>query len=111
MTAMRGLQRVQLYLSTEHACGYLPDHTARNAYVDPELALNPWRYELLIERGFRRSGAYVYRPHCASCQQCRPARVLVARFTPNRAQRRCLQRNRDLELCIVEALTDEHFEF
>lgn len=109
MTAMNSLQRVQLYLSTEHGCGYLPGNAARNAYVDPEFNMNPWRYEVLIERGFRRSGSYVYRPHCANCRLCVPARVPVEHFVPSRGQRRCWQRNTDLSLSIVDELQDEHY--
>lgn len=109
MTSMTGLQRVQLYLSTEHGCGYLPGNAARNAYVDPEFNMSPWRYELLVQRGFRRSGGYVYRPHCANCRLCIPARIVAADFTPNRSQRRCLQRNADVELRIVDDLSDEHY--
>ena len=32
-------ERVRLYLSTEHACGYLSGRAARNAYLDPEFPL------------------------------------------------------------------------
>ena len=107
---MSSLQRVQLYLSTEHACGYLPDRMARNAYVDPSLQMSRERYAWLMAQGFRRSGDYVYRPHCAECQLCMPARVPVATFTPNRAQRRCMSNNADLSVTIVLSLNDEHHE-
>ena len=105
---MSSLQRVQLYLSTEHACGYLPERGARNAYVDPSLQMSRERYAWLITQGFRRSGDYVYRPHCAQCQLCVAARVPVASFLPNRSQRRCLSHNADLDLKIVRTLDDEH---
>lgn len=101
--------RVHLYLSPEHPCGYLPDRPARNAYLDPALPMTAARYGWLLEQGFRRSGSHVYRPHCAGCQRCIPARIVVAGFTPNRSQRRCLQRNDDLGLSVVNRLDDEHF--
>lgn len=107
---MNPLQRVQLYLGTEHPCGYLPQRLSRNAYVDPAYALNPDRYGRLIKQGFRRSGEHVYRPHCAHCQQCLAARVPVERFRPDRSQQRCLRRNSDLCWNVTGSATDEHYD-
>ena len=101
--------RVRLFLSTEHPCGYLPARAARSLFVDPDYALNPMRYESLLEQGFRRGGNHVYRPRCESCRACIPARVAAAEFKPNRAQRRCLQRNSDLQLNLQSEMTDEQF--
>jgi arginine-tRNA-protein transferase len=102
-------ERVRLFLSTEHPCGYLPRRQARSLFVDPDYTLNPQRYESLLEQGFRRGGNHVYRPRCESCRACVPARIAVASFQPNRAQRRCLKRNEDLTLNILDRSTDEHF--
>jgi len=106
---MSGHDRVRLYLSSEHPCGYLPERRARSLFVDPELPLDAARYERLLEQGFRRGGDHVYRPRCAGCASCIPARIPVHCFQPNRSQRRCSQRNRDLELTIRTRLNDEHF--
>lgn len=106
---MSEAQRVQLYLSTEHACGYLPGRAARNAYLDPGFKLSAERYTWLLAQGFRRSGIHVYRPYCLNCQSCRPARVPVQTFTPNRVQRRCLVRNRDVQMSVVAGLSNEHY--
>ena len=38
--------------------------------------------------GWRRFGHMLFRPQCPSCQACRSLRVQVARFHPNRSQRR-----------------------
>jgi arginine-tRNA-protein transferase len=103
------LERVRLYLSTEHVCGYLPGRSSRNAYIDPDFALNAQRYGWLLEQGFRRSGAHVYRPYCQHCRACIPARVPAASFTPNRAQRRCEARNADVDVVVRRRLGDEHF--
>lgn len=106
---MSQLQRIRLYLSGPQVCGYLAGRSARNAYVDPQFALNPARYGYLLEQGFRRSGAYVYRPQCEACQRCIPARVPVAEFTPNRAQRRCLKANQDVSVQRHTQLNGEHY--
>jgi arginyl-tRNA--protein-N-Asp/Glu arginylyltransferase len=104
------VERIRLYLSTEHPCGYLPQRTARSLFVDPDFTLNPARYELLLHQGFRRGGDHVYRPRCAGCAACIPARIPVKLFEPNRSQRRCLKHNADLALNIKRELTDEQFE-
>ncbi len=106
---MNDPQRVRLFLSTEHACGYLAGRDARNAYLDPDFAMSATRYGWLLAQGFRRSGIHVYRPHCQQCEACRPARVPVASFKPTRGQRRCLARNADVSLTITRELGDEHF--
>lgn len=106
---MSDLQRVRLFLGTPHLCGYLPQLTARNAYVDPDFGMNSSHYQWLVQHGFRRSGAHVYRPHCTNCQRCVPARIATADFRPSRSQRRCISRNADLSLNIVDELGDEHY--
>ncbi|NNL07236.1 MAG: arginyltransferase [Gammaproteobacteria bacterium] len=103
-------QNLNLYLTTEHECGYLPDHRATNLVPDPCVQMSMPLYSQLIELGYRRSGSYTYRPHCSNCRQCIPCRIPVARFRPNRSQKRCLQANRD---CLIEmknaGFSDEHF--
>lgn len=101
--------RVHLFLSPEHPCGYLQGRVARNAYIDPALPLTSTRYGWLLEQGFRRSGVHVYRPHCMGCTRCIPARIPVADFQPSRSQRRCQARNDDLQLRVTNRLNDEHF--
>lgn len=102
--------RVRLFLSTQHACGYLPEREARSLFVDPDYALDDARYQVLLEQGFRRGGNHVYRPRCESCRACIPARIDAAQFQPSRSQRRCLKRNADLSLRIRNDAGDAHFE-
>ncbi|WP_420465343.1 arginyltransferase [Panacagrimonas sp.] len=103
-------ERVRLFLSTEHPCGYLPARSARSLFVDPDYRVNPTRYQSLLEQGFRRGGNHVYRPRCESCRACVPARIPVADFIPNRAQRRCQKRNNDLRVRICSDITDHQFD-
>lgn len=106
---MTGAQ-VRLLLGSEHPCSYLPGQRSRSRFVDPQQQLDTVRYGRLLELGFRRSGAFVYRPACTQCQECRPVRVPVAEFRPDRSQRRCLARNANLDGSIDPALSEEHFD-
>jgi len=103
------LERIRLFLSVEHVCGYLPGRASRNAFIDPEFPLTAARYGWLLEQGFRRSGVHVYRPYCQHCHSCIPARIPVENFQANRTQRRCLSRNADLTTRVVHRLTEEHY--
>jgi len=99
-----------LYVSTPHACQYLPGRLATNLFVDPDHPLDTGCYTRLARLGFRRSGEYLYRPHCPSCQSCIPIRVAIRNFRPNRNQRRNLVRNSGLSFheCAAEYIP-QHF--
>jgi arginyl-tRNA--protein-N-Asp/Glu arginylyltransferase len=84
---------IRVFQTLEHPCGYFDDRAARNLVIDPLARELPQVYGNALERGFRRSGGHVYRPHCANCRACVAARVPVAEFDPDRSQRRCLARN------------------
>jgi leucyl-tRNA---protein transferase len=82
-----------LYLTGEHACSYLDGVQARTLFVDPGARIDGATYQTLIDQGFRRSGAHVYRPACRGCSACIPVRLPVAAFAPNRSQRRTWRLN------------------
>ncbi len=104
-------QNLNLYLTTEHECGYLSGHLATNLVPDPCVPMNMELYSQLIELGYRRSGIHTYRPHCKNCKECIPCRIAVNRFRPNRSQRRCLQINNTITTHRVNAgYIDEHFQ-
>lgn len=93
---------MRLLLSPQDSCSYLPDRQSASLFVDPREPLDMRRYDALLNAGFRRSGPYVYRPHCEGCQACVPARIPVSRFKPNRSQRRNLRSNDDLRAAPCE---------
>jgi leucyl-tRNA---protein transferase len=102
---------VRLFQTLPHPCGYFAERVARNLVIDPASPHLPQIYDAALTRGFRRAGGHVYRPQCGSCHACIAARIPVAQFQPDRSQRRCLQRNRDLQLRIEPARhTDEYFQ-
>jgi len=89
-------EHVRVFQTLPHTCGYYADRTAQNLVLDPAAPDLRQLYGPALERGFRRAGGHLYLPHCARCQACTPCRIDVARFQPDRAQRRCLRRNADL---------------
>ncbi|KFN49742.1 arginyltransferase [Arenimonas composti] len=92
---------IRLFQTLEHACGYWPDRLSRDLIVDPADPQLPSLFAQALAMGFRRSGGHVYRPYCSGCRACISVRVPVARFAPNRTQRRCLARNADLGVRIA----------
>lgn len=102
---------LSLYITAAHPCGYYADRDAMNLVPDPQARMNMPLYDLLVSKGFRRSGDYVYRPHCPKCNACIPCRIDVERYYPNRNQKRCLKHNRDIITRIrPAAFSDEYFQ-
>ena len=103
-------QRIQFYLTAHYDCSYLPGRSARSQVATPAHLIDAQAYSALIRAGFRRSGQFTYRPHCEQCHACVPVRVEVARFVPNRTQRRCLRRNQHLSARFLPLdFREEHY--
>ena len=104
-------RQLALYLTAEHACSYLDGRRARTLFVDPLARIDVVTYQALVDQGFRRSGAHVYRPACRGCARCVPVRLPVSAFRPNRSQRRNWARNApDLRIVETPAVFDPaHF--
>lgn len=86
---MKSLYR---YLAQPVPCGYLPDQTARLEY-EYVLSLSTKEYARRLQAGWRRFGASLFRPRCRLCSACQSLRVDVARFHPDRSQRRAWRAN------------------
>lgn len=100
-----------LLLSPEHPCPYLAGKTARTVFLDPRAAFQTSAYAELLAQGFRRNGAYLYRPECPGCRACVPLRIPVHDFAPDRSQRRTWKRNQDLDVHVGAAdFKPEHFD-
>ena len=92
----------------DHPCPYLPDQLARNEGFVTSGKVGGEFYHDLMDRGFRRSGAFFYRPVCGSCNACRSVRVPVDSFTPSKSQRRNWRRNADLSVHVgAPGINDE----
>lgn len=108
---MTSLSNLKVFTTHPHQCSYLDEQQATTLFVDPDSHIDVELYTALSEIGFRRSGPHVYRPHCGTCTACKPARVPVIDFTPNRQQRKTINRNRDLEVNETSSISDdEHYQ-
>lgn len=99
---MTTLNTLRLFVTPEHDCSYIDRVQARTLFVDPQVELSRAAYTDLTQRGFRRSGVQIYRPHCDYCSACISTRIPVQRFTLSKGQRRIFNRNQDL---LVETTT------
>lgn len=101
---------LELYITAEHDCPYLEERRAINLLVDPTFLPSGEQYEVLIEKGFRRSGRHIYRPSCRRCSECVSTRIPVDFFKQSRSQKRNWRLNQDLSVHINRSkqLTVEH---
>jgi arginyl-tRNA--protein-N-Asp/Glu arginylyltransferase len=106
----RHQEKPELFLSLPFECSYLDGRLASTLFIDPNNPRTPDHYNALLEKGFRRSGKLIYRPHCGQCTECISVRIPVNRFRPSRSQKRILKRNQDLRLVETPPRFDEkHF--
>ena len=104
----RPVSSVRLFRTMNHPCSYKPEQQAATVFVDPDLVIDKALNSRLSNRGYRRSGAHLYRPDCDFCQACISCRVPVQHFRFSRSQRRVLRRNADLTVVEQIDLASEH---
>ena len=108
---MNDQTHLHFYASSPEPCGYLPDRKSISAFANPYMDMDSKTYDELIQFGFRRSGGYLYRPHCPNCNECISIRTPVDQYIFTRNDRRTLRKNSDLHMKLVPArYVEEHYE-
>ncbi len=106
---MNDIYKLQLGLTGEFDCSYLPDRQEQLLVVHPQAQMNSDTYQQLLPRGFRRGGEDAYRPHCTNCNACQSIRIAVSEFVPTKSQRRILSKNKDVELRTRSTPSPDYF--
>lgn len=106
------LNALQFYVTAPYPCSYLEGVRARSQVASPAHVIGPDLYGDLVQMGFRRSGAFSYRPYCDTCRACLPLRLDVDRFSPSRTQRKVWNRHSGRLAISLEPLryVDEHYQ-
>ena len=87
----------QFYVTAPQPCPYLEGRMERKLFTALQGENAERVNDALSRQGFRRSQNVLYRPSCTDCAACLSARIDVARFSPNRSQRKVARRNGHLK--------------
>ncbi len=102
---------LEFYVTPDHDCPYLDGQQSKTLFLTPELQPDERIYDWLIDKGFRRSGDHIYRPHCDECQACISVRVPAIQFSPNKQQRRCFKKGKRFTIKVHPATFDQqHYQ-
>jgi leucyl-tRNA---protein transferase len=108
---MNDQHSLHFYASSPEICGYLGDRESVSAFANPYMDMDLETYNELIQFGFRRSGGYLYRPHCPQCTECVSIRIKVGEYQFSRNDKRTLKNNADLTINPVKGkFQEEHYE-
>ena len=99
------LKVLERFTEGPERCVYLPDRDATQTY-EVVASLTDAEYETRMNAGWRKFGAFMFKPVCAACRECRPIRIPVERFAPDRSQARALKRNADLTVRYAQPSVD-----
>jgi arginine-tRNA-protein transferase len=104
----------ELYLNlggnlSQSPCAYFKEktHIAHTIFLEPEYKINDKIFDILLSKGYRRSGPIFYKSICPGCGLCVPIRINVNDFTLSKSQKRVLRKNTDIEIKYDENICNE----
>ena len=100
------LAEIVVHDATE-PCPYLEGKTARLPLRQALQRVSPADFDEQLALGDRRSGPFLYRPSCPTCQACEPLRLPVADLELTRSQRRVWKKNQDVTVEMANASFSE----
>lgn len=86
-------EKIQFYTTTKYSCSYIDKMDAQSLVATPYKSIKQSVFHDLIEKGFRRSGQYIYKPNCESCTACIPIRLVANKFLPSKTQKRIIKKH------------------
>ncbi len=108
---MNDRTKINFFASAPEPCSYLEDRKSVSAFANPYIDMDMQTYNTLIAHGFRRSGGYVYRPHCQNCQECISVRIPAKNYQFSKNEKRILKRNKAISIhCVKDKFKAEHFD-
>lgn len=102
------LNNIKVFTTHPHECSYLDEEEATTLFIDPATTINRELYSHLSQIGFRRSGSFLYRPHCELCNACIPCRIPIDSFKHSRSHKRIWKKNQDITANEVDSIATEH---
>ena len=95
-------------IPNRHDCSYLDGKSANLPLLLPGRLLTPQHFDVVVEKGIRRSGVFLYHTACPQCNACEPSRVRVSEYALTESTRRVLNRgDRELEIQAGPPSVDE----
>lgn len=102
------LNNIKVFTTHPHECSYLDNEDATTLFIDPATKIDRKLYSHLSQIGFRRSGSFLYRPHCQDCNACIPCRIPIDSFNRTRSHKRTWKNNQDISVVEVNSINTEH---
>lgn len=108
---MNDRTKINFFASAPETCSYLDNRKSISAFANPYIDMDMSTYNSLITHGFRRSGGYVYRPHCNDCNACISVRIPTKKYVFSKNEKRVLKKNLGIKIIHKsDKFSSEHFD-